>query len=219
MQFFLDTAHKETIKQWKDTGLIDGITTNPSHLSKEGGNPLKLVQEICAIMEELPVSIEITETEPKLVYDQACRIAAIAPNAVVKIPCTQSYISTIKRLVEQEITLNVTLVFSAVQGLCMAKLDVDYISPFVGRLDDIDSDGIEVIADLRTIFDNYGYESKILAASMRSVRHIHQAALYGADIATLPLSVLEQALQHPLSDKGMDIFLSDWQKLGVTKFP
>jgi transaldolase len=219
MDFFLDTAHKETIKKWREAGLIDGVTTNPSHLAKEGGDPLVLVRHICDIMESDPVSVEITETEPQAVYEQAHRIARIAPNVVVKVPCSLVYVPIISRLVKEEILVNVTLVFSVVQGLCMAKLGVAYISPFIGRLDDTDTDGVAVIEDLCTIIDHYGYESQVLAASLRSVRHIHKVAIGGADIATIPPALLEQALSHPLSDKGMALFLEDWRKLGVKQFP
>jgi transaldolase len=219
MQFFLDTAHKELIKRWYDTGLVDGITTNPTHLSKEGGDPLTLVREICAMVPMLPVSIEITQAEPNQAYEQAKKIAKIANNVIVKIPCSVNYVPVIKRLVDEDIPVNVTLVFSVAQGLCMAKLGATYISPFVGRLDDIDENGMAVIEDLRVIFNEYGYESQILAASLRSVSHLHQAALAGADIATVPPAILEQALSHPLSDKGIATFLADWQKLGISEFP
>lgn len=219
MKFFLDTAQRNAIKRWHEVGLLNGVTTNPSHLSKEKEDPLVVVKDICSLVKDAPVSVEVTETEPQAVYLQARRIADIAQNIVVKIPCAAPYISVIHRLVKEDVTINVTLVFSVVQGLCMAKLGVTYISPFIGRLDDIDCDGMQVIEDLRMVLDQYHYESKILAASVRSVRQVHQAALCGADIVTIPPSIFDQALNHPLSEKGMAQFLADWHTLGVKQFP
>lgn len=219
MKIFLDTAHIDSIKKWLETDLVDGITTNPTHLSKEVGLPTEVVKNICKLLHDRPVSVEVTERNPEAVYAQAKKIAALAENVVVKIPCYPEYITIIKKLVEEEISLNITLVFSALQGLMMAKLGVDYVSPFIGRLEDIDSNGLQVITDLREMFDTYGYETEILAASIRSVWHLHQVALQGADIATVTPDILEKSLYHPLSEIGIEIFDADWKKLGIKQFP
>ncbi len=214
MKIFLDTANREIIKKWGPTGLIDGITTNPSLLSKEGDNPKKVLLDICSMIEG-PVSIEVVEKEPEAVYKQAKEISMLAPNVVVKIPCVQEYLSVMHRLTQENIKINVTLVFSAVQTLLVAKLGVTYISPFLGRWDDIANQGVELIDELVTIKGNYDYfEAEILAASIRSVLHLKQVALAGADIATVPAPVLEQAFKHPLTDRGIEIFDNDWKKSG-----
>ncbi len=219
MKIFLDTADAESIRRWVTTGLIDGVTTNPSHLSKQSESPDKALREICTIMKGHDVSIEVTEQEPQAVYEQAHRIAALADNVVVKIPCSKEYVTVIKKLVHEGIALNITLIFSALQGLMMAKLGVRYISPFIGRIDDIGYDGIEVISDLRDILILYGFETELLAASIRSISHIHQVAVLGVDIATIPVDLLEKSLEHPLTERGMVLFDADWKKLGITHFP
>ena len=220
MKIFLDTADRRAIKKWAATGIIDGVTTNPSHLSKEGGDPKKVVEEICAMLPEGDISVEVTQTEPEAVYKQAREIAEIADNVVVKIPCHADYYEVIKRLVHEEIEINVTLVFTLIQALIMCKLDVQYISPFVGRWDDIDVDGMNVLYEMREMIDQYGFvETSLLAASLRHVRHLHEAILVGADAATVPVDVLEKVIAHPLTDQGMNKFLADWQKLGIKKFP
>jgi len=229
MKIFLDTANIEQIKYWNNTGIIDGVTTNPTHLSilrpleaqdEQDQNIKKLLQEICTIMSHGDVSIEVTETEPEKVYIQAKEIAAMADNVVVKIPCHQEYYQIIKKLVDENIKLNITLLFSLIQGLIMCKLGVKYISPFVGRLDDIDTDGIELIDDLRIMVDEYQFKkTQILAASIRNVRHFHNAILIGTDAITVPATVLEKAVKHPLTDKGMKKFIDDWKKLGIKQFP
>jgi transaldolase len=219
MKFFLDTASVAAIKQWDKTGLLDGVTTNPSLLSKEGGDPKQHLLTICSILGERDVSIEVTQDDPQDVYKQAKLIAALAPNVVVKIPCDKKYYAVIKRLVDEGVKINVTLIFTALQGLLMSKLGVRYISPFVGRLDDIDSEGVEVLSDTREILDQYGFSTQILAASLRHVRHVHFAARLGADVATLPAAVFEQITHHPLTDSGIQKFNADWQKLGIKQFP
>ena len=220
MKIFLDTADYDVIKKWSSTCLIDGVTTNPSLLSKVPNTTLRThIQKICGAMGERPVSVEVTERDPQAVYKQAHAIADIADNIVVKIPCFQENIDVIQKLINEEISLNITLVFSATQALFMAKLGVDYISPFIGRLDDIGSEGIQLIRDCAEIFEAYSYETEILAASIRSPRHIHEAALSGSDIVTVPISVLEKAFKHPLSDTGLDTFLADWKSTGITTFP
>lgn len=219
MKIFLDTANLEGIKKWAMTGLIDGVTTNPTHLSKEGGNPKEQILAICAALPEGEISVEVTEQDPDAVYKQAKDIAALAENIVVKIPCHHNYYQVIRRLAHEEIPLNITLVFSLVQGLMMCKLGVRYISPFVGRLDDIDVDGIELLPEMREMVDEYGFDTGILAASLRGVRHMHEAILAGADAATISLPVFEKMIEHPLTDQGIKTFSADWAKLGVRQFP
>ncbi|MCX5925456.1 MAG: fructose-6-phosphate aldolase [Candidatus Dependentiae bacterium] len=219
MKIFLDTAHLPTITQWLATGLIDGVTTNPTHLSKEGGDSTQLVKALCAQLGTGDVSIEITEHTPEKVYAQAQAIAALAPNVVVKIPCHKEYYGIIKQLVLEGISINITLVFSLMQGLMMCKLGVKYISPFVGRLDDIDVDGISVLHQLRNMIDQYHFNTQILAASLRDIRHLHAAIEAGADVATVPSAILEKAVTHPLTISGMVQFNADWDKLGIKQFP
>ena len=219
MKLFLDTAHLASIKKWADSGLIDGITTNPTHLSKETGLPSEIVKQICVVLPEGEISVEVTEKSPEAVYEQAKKIAALSENVIVKIPCYNGYIPLIKKLVDEGVGINITLVFSAMQALMLAKLGVLYVSPFIGRLDDIDSDGIQLIADIREMFETYDFETEILAASLRSVRQVHQVALLGAHVATIPVEIFEKLLLHPLTEKGMATFDADWQKLGVKHFP
>lgn len=219
MKIFLDTADRKAIETWAKTGIVDGVTTNPTHLSKEGGNPTQVVKDICQILPDKDISVEITETDPKAVYEQAHKIAKIAPNVVVKIPCHANYYAIINQLVKEEIKINITLVFTLIQSLFMAKLGVRYISPFVGRWDDIDVEGSDLLIEVRHMLDQYQYDTQLLAASLRGVRHLHMAILSGADVATLPIDVLKKAIDHPLTDRGMEKFLADWKKLDIKKFP
>jgi transaldolase len=219
MKIFLDTASITDIKQWLPFGLIDGITTNPTHLSKEGQNPHDIIKEICALLKYGEVSVQITEKSPELVYKQAKVIAALANNVVVKIPCYKEYYPIIKKLVDEGIKINITLLFSLVQALFMCKLGVTYISPFIGRWDDIDIEGSDLLFELREMIDRYQYDTQILAASLRSVRHMHTAIMAGADIITVPVKVLQKATEHVLTDKGMELFARDWEKLGIKQFP
>lgn len=235
MKIFLDTANIQSIQKWAQTGLIDGVTTNPTHLSKEDNNPTQQVLTICDILPSGIISVEITETEPEHVYLQARKIAALADNIAVKIPCHANYYPVIKKLVSEGITLNITLVFSLAQGLMMAKLGAQYISPFVGRLDDLSapstelrinsalreggSPGIELLQHLRHMIDWYDFETQLLAASIRDVTHFEQALLACADIATVPVEVFENSLTHQLTDKGMAQFSADWNKLNIKHFP
>ncbi|MCK5632680.1 fructose-6-phosphate aldolase [bacterium] len=220
MKFFLDTANIKDIKSWVDTGLIDGVTTNPTLISKEKGDPKKTIKEICKLVKNGDVSVEVTEKDPKKVYAQAKKITKIAKNVVVKIPCHPDYFSVIKKLVKEGVRLNITLVFSLAQGLAMCKLGVEYISPFIGRLDDIGSDGMQLVADLRQMIDEYGFvKTEIIAASIRGVQHLQESILLGADIATVPAAILHKAMLHPLTDNGMKKFLDDWKKVGRKTFP
>lgn len=219
MKIFLDTANLEKIKKYAETGLIDGVTTNPSHLSKEGKDPVKQVLEICSVLKNGDISVEITEKEPKKVYEQAKKIADLAENIVVKVPCHADYYEIIKKLVQEDVKLNITLVFTVIQCLYMAKLGVKYISPFIGRWNDIDVDGIEIIEEARIMLDTYQFKTELLAASLRTVRDFHNCILAGADVVTLPLDVFEKSMEHPLTNRGMEKFLEDWQKLGIKQFP
>lgn len=219
MKIFLDTAHITAINEALVTGLVDGITTNPTLLSKEGGTPLELLTKLCALVHPRPVSIEVTESDPLLAYHQAQALSRIAPNVVVKIPCAYEYLPIIHKLVQEKVPVNITLLFSLNQGLLMAKLGVNYISPFIGRLDDTETDGINLITDLRAMLDTYNFQTQLLAASIRSSLHLHRAALAGADISTVPIALFQSLLNHPLTDKGRALFDSDWKKLGISKFP
>ena len=219
MKFFLDTANIEFIKKWSSTGLIDGVTTNPTHLSKENANPREHILAICALLPLGVISVEVVETDPQKIYTQAHAIAKLADNIAVKIPCHADYYQVIKQLVQEGITLNITLLFSLTQGLMMAKLGVNYISPFIGRLDDINKDGINLVKELRKMVDWYGYETELLAASIRNTEHLEKVINAGADIATIPPSVFEQAITHPLTDKGIEQFLADWKTLHIKQFP
>jgi transaldolase len=219
MKIFLDTANLVGIKKWVETGLIDGITTNPTLLSKEDSDPKKQILELCSLLPHGDVSVEVTEQDPEAVYKQAKEIAKLAKNVVVKIPCHKQYYAVIRRLVDEGVAINVTLVFTLIQGMLMAKLGVKYISPFIGRWDDIDIEGVVLLHDLRAMLDQYGLPSKIIAASLRHVRHVHHVINAGADVATVPVDVLEKMTEHPLTDRGMEIFNQDWQKLDITTFP
>lgn len=219
MKIFLDTANIQAIKKWMLTDLIDGVTTNPTHLSKEGGDPKKRVLEICSLLPDGEISVEVTEKEPEAVYKQAKAIAALAENVVVKVPCHAQYYEIINRLVQEQVRLNITLVFSLTQGLMMCKMGVSMISPFVGRLDDNGQNGMALVMHLRDMIDQYGYETELLAASLRTVEHFHGAIEAGADIATLPVEVFEKSLAHPLTDQGIEKFDADWKKLGIAQFP
>jgi transaldolase len=219
MKIFLDTADVKAIGQWAQTGIIDGVTTNPTHLSREKGNPVQVIQEICSLFPLGCISVEVTEVEPEAVYAQAKRIAKLAPQVTVKIPCHIKYYAVIKKLVDEGVSLNITLVFSLIQGLAMCKLGVDYISPFIGRLEDINISGIKLVEELVQMRYTYGFDTEILAASIRTMEQLHDVVAVGADIATVPVAVLEKAVAHSLTDKGMQMFLDDWKKLGITQFP
>jgi len=214
MKIFLDTASRELIKKWMGTGLVDGITTNPTHLSKEGHDTKQVLRDICTMLPNCPISIEVVEKAPDAVYNQAVEISKFAPNVVVKIPCLTEYLPVINKCVKEGIKINVTLVFSEIQAILVAKLGVTYISPFVGRLDDIGQDGAKLIDDLMVIKKNYNFSSQILAASIRSVEHWRRVALAGADVVTLPPAVFESGVKHQLTDKGVEMFDADWRKLG-----
>jgi transaldolase len=212
MKFFVDTADIGEIREAASLGLLDGVTTNPSLIAKTGRPFRAVVEEICALVEG-PVSLEVVSTELEPMVAEGRELAAIAKNAVVKCPLTANGLKATKALSESGIRVNVTLCFSPVQALFAAKAGAAYISPFIGRLDDIGQDGMEIIPQIRQIYDNYGFETEILAASIRHPIHVLQAALAGADVATIPFKVFSQLIQHPLTDKGLEAFLRDWQRV------
>ncbi len=209
MKIFLDSANIEHIRQAKALGAIEGVTTNPSLLAKEKGDWKKLARQICKEVDG-PVSLEVLASESAGMLQEARELVKISPNVVVKVPVTLEGIKTIRELHVQGIETNATLVFSPNQALLAAKAGATYVSPFVGRLDDVGQDGMQVIQDIMTVFRNYDIQTQVLAASMRHVNHVFQAALLGADAATLPLSVLLDMVKHPLTDIGLAKFLADW---------
>lgn len=213
MKFFADTAEVKDIQELSETGLLDGVTTNPSLVAKSGRNFLEVVKEICQIVPG-PVSAEVASTEFKGMVAEGEHLAKIADNVVVKIPLTWDGLKACKHFSEHGIKTNVTLCFSANQALLAAKVGANYISPFVGRLDDINLDGMALIEDIRTIYDNYAYTTEILAASIRSANHVSEAALAGADVVTVPPDVIRKLVLHPLTDKGLAAFVKDWKSTG-----
>ena len=213
MKFFVDTAEIDQIRELAETGMVDGVTTNPSLILKSGRDILEVTAEICAAVEG-PVSAEVTAVEAQAMIAEGLELAKIAPNIAVKVPLTWDGLKACKALSDAGHMVNVTLCFSANQALLAAKAGATFISPFIGRLDDIGLDGMELIADIRQIYDNYGFRTQILAASIRTVNHVAVSAKIGADVATLPPDVLKKLAHHPLTDKGLDAFLADWAKTG-----
>lgn len=214
MKIFLDTADLDEIAWAAEAGLIDGITTNPSLISKVAGegSPADLLKEICRTVDG-PVSAEVVAVDRDGMLAQGRKLAALADNIVVKVPLTDDGLRACRQLRSEGIGVNVTLCFSASQALLAAKADASFISPFIGRVDDISGDGMDLLRQIRIIYDNYGYETEILAASIRHPLHFVQAAEIGADVATIPPQVLRQLMLHPLTDRGLDAFLSDWSRL------
>ena len=214
MKIFLDTANLESIKKFNDMGLLDGITTNPSLMSKEGGNPKDVMAEITKIIKG-DVSLEVVSTEYSGMIEEGKRLRQYGKNVVVKVPMTPDGLKACKHLTSEGIPVNVTLIFSPNQALLAAKSGAKYVSPFIGRLDDIGKDGMNLIRDIKKIFDNYkdDFKTQILVASIRHPIHVIDAAKIGAHVVTLPPSVLDKMLQHPLTDIGLENFLSDWNKL------
>jgi transaldolase len=212
MKFFLDTANIDEIREAADYGLIDGVTTNPSLVSKEGRDFKDILRDIVKIIDG-PISAEVVSIDCPGILREARELAAIHKNIVVKIPMIKEGMKALKQLSAEGIRTNVTLVFSANQALIAARLGATYVSPFVGRFDDVSEVGMNLIADLVQIFGNYDFETQILVASCRNPLHIREAALLGADVVTLPYKVLEQLLKHPLTDIGLERFLKDWEKV------
>ncbi len=214
MKFFIDSADVNEIRELAATGLVDGVTTNPSLVAKTGGNFAEIISRICKIVDG-PVSAEVTATEAERMVEEGRKLASIAPNVTVKVPLTWDGLKACRTLSQAGIPVNVTLCFSANQALLAAKAGAAFISPFIGRLDDVGEDGMTLIRDIRQIYDNYSsLTTEILAASIRHPQHVKQAAMAGADVATVPGAVLRQLVQHPLTDKGLAQFLADWQKTG-----
>jgi transaldolase len=214
MKFFIDSANLDEITELNDAGLIDGVTTNPSLVAKEGNVDFKEhIAKICSIVKG-DISAEVTATDTKGMLDQGREYSKIASNVVVKCPLTLDGLKATRILTGEGIGVNVTLCFSAAQAILAAKAGAKYISPFIGRLDDIATEGMQVVRDIVQIYDNYGFATEVLAASIRSPMHIVACALAGADVATVPYKVIIQLVKHPLTDKGLDAFLADWKKSG-----
>lgn len=215
MKFFADTAEVKDIKELNDLGLLDGVTTNPSLIAKSGRNFKDVIAEICAIVEG-PVSAEVVSLDYDGMMREAADLRKIANNVTIKVPLTLDGLKACKALTSDGCMVNVTLCFSAIQALLAAKAGATFISPFVGRLDDIHLDGTELISEIRLIYDNYAFDTEILAASVRTALHVKQVAMIGADVATCPPAVIKALVKHPLTDKGIEQFMADWKKTGQT---
>ena len=213
MKFFVDTADIAESTELNDTGLLDGVTTNPSLIMKSGRDIMEVTKEICDLVDG-PVSAEVTATNFEGMMKEAEILKKIADNVCIKLPLTMDGLKACKALTSEGVQTNVTLCFSANQALLAAKAGATFISPFIGRLDDMAIDGMELIEEIRTIYDNYGFETQILAASIRTVNHVKEAALIGADVSTVPPATLKSLVKHPLTDKGLAAFLADWEKTG-----
>lgn len=212
MKIFLDTANIEEIKKGASLGLIDGVTTNPSLLSKEGREPVAQLREIIRLING-PISAEVISPDADGMVDEAKSLSELSKNIVIKIPMCEQGLMAVKRLAEQGIKTNTTLIFSSAQALLAAKAGANYVSPFVGRIDDIAGNGMELVEQIVTIFDNYLFKTEIIVASIRHPVHFVQASLVGAHIATVPFNVLKKLMKHPLTDKGIDTFNKDWERL------
>jgi len=213
MKFFVDTADVAEITEVAATGLLDGVTTNPSLVAKSGRDFREVIKEICALVEG-PVSAEVTALETDAMIAEGKSLAGIASNVAVKVPLTWDGLKACRALTQSGLKVNVTLCFNANQALLAAKAGASFISPFIGRLDDAGQEGMELIEEIRRIYDNYDFGTEILAASIRSANHVKYAALAGADIATVPVAIMKALVKHPLTDKGLDTFLADWKKTG-----
>jgi transaldolase len=213
MQLFLDTTDVAVLKDLASTGLVDGVTTNPTLIAKSGRPMLEVIAEICDLIEG-PVSAEVAATDVAGMLKEGAKLASVATNVVVKVPLTREGLIATAEFAVQGIQTNVTLCFSAAQALLAAKAGATYISPFIGRLDDYGMDGMDLITEIRAIYDNYEFDTEILAASIRNPAHVTAAALAGADCATIPPGVFSDLFKHPLTEKGLDQFMSDWAKTG-----
>jgi transaldolase len=211
MKFFIDTANIEEIQKAYAMGMVDGVTTNPSLIARENKPFEQLLREICELVDG-PVNGEVISLEAEGMVEEGRKLAAFHPNIVVKIPMTTEGLKAVKILSGENIRTNVTLIFSATQALMAAKAGASYVSPFVGRLDDIAQVGMDLVSDIMSIYGNYGYETEVIVASIRNPIHVVEAALIGADIATIPFKVIDQLAKHPLTDIGMEKFLADWEK-------
>ena len=213
MKFFIDTANIEEIKKANDLGMVDGVTTNPSLVAKEDREFTGLIKEICGIVDG-PVNAEVVSVDAEGMIKEARGLVKLADNIVVKIPLIEEGLKAVRVLSEEEIHTNVTLCFSPLQALMAAKAGASYISPFVGRLDDLSQRGMDTVEEIVTIYDNYGYETEVIVASIRNPIHVLDAALMGADICTIPFKVIQQLIKHPLTDSGLEKFLADWENRG-----
>ena len=211
MEFFIDTAITDEIKQASELGLVDGVTTNPSLIAKSGRDFKEVITEITGIVDG-PISAEVIALDAEGMVSEGRELAKIHPNIVIKVPMTEEGLKATRIFSAEGIKTNVTLIFSPLQALLAAKAGATYVSPFVGRLDDISQEGIDGVDQIRTIFDNFGYTTKIIVASIRTPMHVLNAALIGADICTIPFSVIKQLAKHPLTDIGIEKFLADWEK-------
>jgi transaldolase len=213
MKFFIDTANLDEIKQAASYGFLDGVTTNPTLMAKEGINrQADRIKAICDLTPG-PVSAEVVELEPKAMLEEARQLASLAPNVVIKLPLILEGLKAAKTLTDEGVRINLTLVFSALQALLAAKVGAAFVSPFVGRLDDIGVDGLAVVEEIHAIYSNYGYDTEIIVASVRNPQHVLKAALIGADICTIPFSVISQLATHPLTQNGLTAFLNDYAKV------
>ena len=214
MKFFVDTADVDAIRELHELGMVDGVTTNPSLIAKSGRDILEVTKEICELVPG-PVSAEVVAIDAEAMIEEGRKLAEIAPNIAVKVPLTWDGLKACKVLSEEGNMVNVTLCFSANQALLAAKAGATFISPFIGRLDDLNLDGLQLIADIRAFYDNYGYETQLLAASIRSANHMSECAKIGADVCTAPPSVIKAMANHVLTDKGLSAFLADAEKAGI----
>jgi len=213
MQFFLDGSDIEKIKKFSDLGLIDGVTTNPSIILKSGKNMIEVISELASIVSG-SISAEVSALDSEKMVEEGIKLSQIAENVTVKLPITWDGLEACNTLSQRDISVNMTLCFSASQALLAAKSGAEYVSPFIGRLDDLNLDGADLISDIKLIYSNYNFSTKVLAASIRTINHVKQCALLGADVATIPIDIFEKLVKHPLTDSGLSQFTADWEKTG-----
>ena len=213
MKFFLDGSDIEKIKKFSDLGLIDGVTTNPSIILKSGKNMIEVISELANIVSG-SISAEVSALDSEKMVEEGIKLSQIAENVTVKLPITWDGLEACNSLSQKGISVNMTLCFSASQALLAAKSGAEYVSPFIGRLDDLNLDGADLISDIKLIYSNYNFSTKVLAASIRTINHVKQCALLGADVATIPIDIFEKLVKHPLTDSGLSQFTADWEKTG-----
>ena len=213
MKFFLDGSDIEKIKKFSDLGLIDGVTTNPSIILKSGKNMIEVISELASIVSG-SISAEVSALDSAKMVEEGIKLSHIAENVTVKLPITWDGLEACNTLSQKDISVNMTLCFSASQALLAAKSGAEYVSPFIGRLDDLNLDGADLISDIKLIYSNYNFSTKVLAASIRTINHVKQCALLGADVATIPIDIFEKLVKHPLTDSGLSQFTADWEKTG-----
>ena len=213
MKFFLDGSDIEKIKKFSDLGLIDGVTTNPSIILKSGKNMIEVISELASIVSG-SISAEVSALDSEKMVEEGIKLSQIAENVTVKLPITWDGLEACNNLSQKGISVNMTLCFSASQALLAAKSGAEYVSPFIGRLDDLNLDGADLISDIKLIYSNYNFSTKVLAASIRTINHVKQCALLGADVATIPIDIFEKLVKHPLTDSGLSQFTADWEKTG-----